>query len=226
MRKFVSGGVVLAALFAVATAQPTFAAKSRTSFFNMSQNRSDVPAHVERMFKGLDLNHDGFVSKDEIAALKSKFDDRMSKNAPKRIERMFDRMDSDHDGKVTQAEIDAARAARLAASGKTAKAGRRSGSSLFVRADANNDGTVTRAEFEAAAASGKIKLRQPNMRGNSIVRLFDAADTDKDGRLSLDEARQAALQHFDAADADHNGVLTPDERRHFGRSQPAKRQAS
>jgi hypothetical protein len=121
-------------------------------------------------------------------------------------------------------EIDAARAARLAAKGKTVKAGR-GRSSLFARADANKDGIITRAEFDAAAASGKIKVRHANMRGSAIVRMFDAADTNKDGRLSLEEAQQAALRQFDAADLNRDGVLTPSERRQASKANRAKRLA-
>ena len=61
------------------------------------------------------------------------------------------------------------------------------------------------------------------MRGSQIARLFDVADANKDGRLSLDEARQAALKEFDAADLDHDGVLTPAERRQAAQSARAKR---
>ena len=232
MKMFVSGGVVLAALFSAApgisqTASPasltTAPAHARRSFFNSNQNRTDVAAHVERMFKQLDLNRDGFITKDEMAASQSQFDDRMAKSAPKRIAKMFDRLDTNHDGEITQSDLDSARAARLAKSGKQPKAGRRGTSSLFARADANKDGIVTRAEFDAATGSGRIKVRHANMRGSAIVRLFDLADVNKDGRVSLEEARQAALQHFDAADLNHDGVLTPDERRQASKSGRTKK---
>ena len=231
MRKTVLGGAIFAALFAAsgATAETSVSApapmtKSRSNFFNSNQNRSDVTTHVERLFKGLDVNHDGFVSKAEIASLQSQFDARMSASAPKRIARMFDRMDVDHDGKITQAELSAKQAAKLAAKGKPAK-GRNTRSSLLVRADSNRDGTVTRSEFDAAVAGGKIKVRHANMRGSAIVRLFDGADSNRDGRLSLDEAQQAALQHFDAGDLNRDGVLTPDERRQAARAALSKRRA-
>jgi streptogramin lyase len=64
------------------------------------------------------------------------------------------------------------------------------------------------------------------MRGSAIVRLFDLADVNKDGRVSLEEAQQAALQHFDAADLNHDGVLTPDERRQASRTARAKHRAA
>jgi len=39
------------------------------------------------------------------------------------------------------------------------------------------------------------------------------ADLNKDGRVSLQEATTAALQHFDQADANRDGQITPEERR-------------
>lgn len=234
MRVFVPGGILLAALFSAvpAIAQPVSPASlntpephTRQSFFNANQNRTDVGAQVERMFKLLDLNHDGQITRDEIAASQSRFDERTAKAAPKRIARMFDRLDTNHDGQVARAEVDAARAARLAKRGKRPTS-RHGSSALFAHADANKDGVVTRAEFEAATASGKVKVRYASMRGSAIVRLFDLADVNKDGRVSLDEARQAALQNFDSADLNHDGVLTPEERRQASQALKAKRRSA
>lgn len=231
MKKFVLGGAVVAALFAFAptvaqpaavNSQPT--KKPHRNFFAADQSRADVPAHVKKMFATLDLNHDGFVTRDELAASEARFDERMAKAAPKRAARMFDRMDTDHDGKVTLAEVQAERSARLAARGRQAKPSRAL-PSLFRLADSNRDGVVTRAEFDAAVSSGKIKPRHAHMRGNEIARLFETADVDKDGRLSLAEAQQAALQRFDAMDLNHDAVLTADERRQAGKSLREKSRA-
>src|SRR5690348_1320862 len=99
MKLFVSGGAVLAALFAAAPAISQIASPAsltsptphaRHSFFTSNQNRSDVAAHIERIFKKLDTNNDGFVTKDEIAAIRSQFDQRSAKDAPKRVAKMFD----------------------------------------------------------------------------------------------------------------------------------------
>ncbi len=43
-------------------------------------------------------------------------------------------------------------------------------------------------------------------------RMFEMADTNHDGRVSLAEAQAAALAHFDKADLNHDGKITPDER--------------
>lgn len=232
MNESVRGLVVVAALLTSAAgahaapvaSSPSLGGQSRHSYFTSDQPRADVPAHVARLFKQLDSNHDGFVTRDEISASQAQFDARMTKAAPKRSARMFDRLDTNHDGQITRAEIEAARAARLAAKGKQPKATRRPASSaLFERADANKDGIVTRAEYEAAVTNGKIKLRHANMRGSAIVRMFELADTNRDGRLSIDEAQQAALHQFDAADVNHDGVLTPDERRMASKAARSKR---
>ena len=42
--------------------------------------------------------------------------------------------------------------------------------------------------------------------------MFDMADSNKDGRVSLAEMQQQALAHFDRADLNHDGKLTPEER--------------
>jgi Ca2+-binding EF-hand superfamily protein len=225
MKLHIFGGVVLAALFAppaVSQTAPATPQHHRPSFFTSNQNRSDIAARVARMFKPLDLNHDGFVTRDEIASSEARFQERMTKNAPKRAARMFDRLDANHDAEITRAEFDAAHKAR--GTGKQAKSSRRP--SLFARADANSDGIVTRAEFESATASGKVALRHGHMRGNALVRLFEVADANKDGRVSLAEAQQAALQQFDAADLNHDGVLTPDERKQARKAERAKHRAA
>jgi hypothetical protein len=43
------------------------------------------------------------------------------------------------------------------------------------------------------------------------MHLFEMADTNHDGRVSLAEAQAAALAHFDKADINHDGTISPDE---------------
>ena len=42
--------------------------------------------------------------------------------------------------------------------------------------------------------------------------MFDMADGNRDGRVTLQEAQAAALRHFDMADVNRDGQITPDER--------------
>ena len=46
-----------------------------------SETRADVQAGVGKMFARLDTNHDGFVDKDEIAAVQAKRQQRMEQRA-------------------------------------------------------------------------------------------------------------------------------------------------
>jgi hypothetical protein len=48
--------------------------------------------------------------------------------------------------------------------------------------------------------------------GGFGAHLFEMADTNHDGRVSLQEAEAAALAHFDKVDLNHDGRITPDER--------------
>jgi EF-hand domain pair len=96
---------------------------------------------------------------------------------------------------------------------------------LFARLDTNRDGFVTRDELEAVHQK-MMAMRQDGAPGAPGMRmhmhhagmgmgghLFEMADTNHDGRVSLQEAEAAALAHFDRADLNHDGKLTPDERR-------------
>ena len=55
--------------------------------------------------------------------------------------------------------------------------------------------------------------------------MFDMADANKDGRVTLQEATDAAARHFDMADANRDGRITPDERRQMHRQMIEKRRA-
>ena len=220
MKMMFVGGIVLAALFdsgaAIGqSAAPAVAAPSghRHSYFARNESRTDVPTHVEKMFARLDLDHNGFVTKDELAQVEAKAEAKQQQQAPKRAAKLFDRLDGNHDGQITLAEVQAAHAARYAVRDRQADPARPVHSRLFDRADANKDGVITRAEFDAAMTNGRLRFHTASLRGGLGGRMFETADTDKDGRVSLAEAQELALQHFDAADLNHDGVLTPDERR-------------
>jgi Ca2+-binding EF-hand superfamily protein len=221
MKKYLIGGVAFTAIVGATAAlaqtaqpvQPAPAAKHGRPFFNKPEARTDVQAHVQRMFARLDTNRDGFISKDEIAAAETQFQAKAQQQAPKRAAKLFARLDGNHDGQITLAEVQAAHAARFAARGNQANPQKPVHSRLFDRADANKDGVITRGEFDAAMANGGLHFRQAGLHHGFGDRMFATADTDKDGRVSLAEAQALALQHFDQADLNHDGTLTPDERK-------------
>jgi hypothetical protein len=85
-------------------------------------------------------------------------------------------------------------------------AAKRAGDGLFALTDGNKDGLITAAEAREAAASGSRSLGRA---------AFQAADTDRNGRLSFQEF-QAALQGparvaFDLANTSKTGQLSESE---------------
>ena len=134
---------------------------------------------------------------------------------------MFARLDANRDGFVTQAEAETARAQFRSHVG--ARAGEKRGQ-VFDRIDANRDGSVSRQEWDARTAQRQqrvaadgAKAPRRGMRGMRGMhglggRTFEIADANRDGRVSLQEAQTAALQHFDMMDANRDGQVTPQER--------------
>jgi Ca2+-binding EF-hand superfamily protein len=162
--------------------------------------RDEVVAHIRRMFDHLDANHDGFVTREEIATVHQRMMGMHETMAMQMAERG---MMKSHD--------------RGAA---------------FDRLDTNHDGVISRQEFMAAKPhieehrvmvmrDGGGMMAHPGMEGMRMHmhaasfggHLFEMADANHDGRVSLQEATNAALQHFERADLNHDGKLTPEERR-------------
>jgi Ca2+-binding EF-hand superfamily protein len=128
------------------------------------------------------------------------------------VQRMFARLDANKDGFVTQDEASAARgqfAARMQhRDPQQRNAGR---AKAFDRLDVNRDGMISRAEF-AAPRPHRMAMQQAGMHRGFGGRMFEMADANRDGRVSMGEAQQLALQHFNRADLNRDGVLTPQER--------------
>ena len=136
-----------------------------------------------------------------------------------RVEARFARADANRDGYITQEEV------RTRA---TAVRGERR-AKLFARIDSNGDGSISRAEFDArgARAGDRAERRHHRMerRGARMehraarggagfgLRAFAALDADKDGRISLGEARARAAARFERLDSNNDGVVSVDERR-------------
>lgn len=82
----------------------------------------------------------------------------------------------------------------------------------FAAMDANHDGIVTRAEFEAyrARTAGAASANPFEHVGGHW---FEHADAAGDGRVTFAEAQARPLQMFDMADADHDGIVSLQEQK-------------
>ena len=218
MKKLLMGGAVAALTIAVApalaqvapppgvasgtTATPAPRAAPRVQMRMMSDKtmtRDEVVSHVRDMFARFDSNRDGYVTREELGSFHYKMigmHGDMEKRLADRGVFMdrgaaFDRLDTNHDGSISRQEFTAAheqvREKRV----------------IVMRDGAGPDG----------AGKPGMKMRMHGM-GGLGGRLFEKADTNRDGRVSLAEAQATALAHFDKADANHDGRITPDERQH------------
>lgn len=133
------------------------------------------------------------------------------------VQAMFAKIDANRDGSITKAEADAMHGKRHEKMGDHhARA--------FEQVDTNRDGGISRAEWDAHHVQGGERMgmgheggMKGGMRGMGKSgmggRMFEQADANRDGRVTMQEATTAALSHFDMADTNRDGQLTPDERK-------------
>ena len=80
----------------------------------------------------------------------------------------------------------------------------------FAAMDANHDGIVTRAEYDRARTASAAPTSPFEHVGGHW---FEHADAAGDGRVTLAEAEARPLQMFDMADTDHDGVVSLQEQK-------------
>lgn len=200
--------------------------------------RDDVVRHVREMFRRFDANGDGYVTREELGAFHAKFAN-MGPMIRERIEdhgmkmgspaAMFDRLDANHDGSISRQEFMAAHARMT----------ERREEHVVVMNKGDGPGEPAMDGMEHQKMEFRFKTREPmpgmdgdhmkmrmegmdgehmkmRMHGEGMGMgfgspLFEMADTNHDGRVSLQEAEGLALQHFDRADVNHDGKIEPDE---------------
>lgn len=131
------------------------------------------------------------------------------------VKEHFAKIDANGDGFVDKAE----------AAGAHEKMAAEMRDRHFKEMDANADGSISRAEFDAhhaePMAMGEMKEHgadHPHGMGMGMMmhdsdRMFERADANKDGRVSLAEAIALPMAHFDKADANKDGTISPEERK-------------
>lgn len=221
MKKFLIGAAVLAigaipALAQVPAPAPAPIAPQIAPVPPMADRvhtRDEVVTKVREHFARLDTNRDGFLTKPEAEAgraqMKQRFVQKLGdKDSPmRRLEHRdpnaaFDRLDANRDGQISRDEF---------AKGHEKRIERR-----IVMKDGKSGG-------HQGLGRGMRMHRFGGMMGG---RMFDMADANKDGRVSLQEATDSAVRHFDMADANRDGRITPDERRQMRRQMIEKHRAT
>ena len=183
-----------------------------------TETRDDVVAHVRQMFAKLDGNKDGYVTREEAAAahqataggIRQKFARRHADGNFPKPDRgaMFDRLDSNKDGSISRQEF-------LSAQPQVHE--RR----VVVMRD--GDGPVQVGGEPGRPGARVMRFHRSGFGRGMHGRMFERADANRDGRVTLAEMTNAALQRFVEADANRDGRLTPDERMQMHRQRKAQR---
>jgi len=167
---------------------------------------------ADEFIKEYDRNKDGFLSKDEL---------------PGRFRHNFDKLDADKDGKLSKEELEKGVTHLMPA--------RKPSDFVFVlvemsdcdeccaeelqvvydflrKVDRNNDGKIAAEELKGAREA----LVEKRISG-----IFEELDTNKDKKISREEARGMVKRHFDELDADKDGFVSRDELMKAAAAKPA-----
>ena len=176
-----------------------------------AQTRDQAVAKVREHFAMMDSNRDGFVAGNEMKAMRGHHQgasqgaggDQPPRNGSKGrgAQAAFDWLDSNRDNMINRSEFAAGRQAR----------GERMGA---------RGGAPTAMAGDRPAMGAMHRMNGGGRMGGGMMRM---ADLDKDGRISLQEATNAALVRFDRVDANRDGQITVEERQQQRKAMRGKR---
>lgn len=224
VKRFFLIGASVAALAALpAIAQPAPPAAEHGGRWNAPQTRAEVEKQIADRFAKMDVNKDGAVTEAELkAASDARRAERQTKMAEART-RMFAAMDTDKNGQLSRQEWDAHHAgmqAKWAERRETAKAdGDRDGK------DRSHRGMRMKGDKDGREMGHRMMMRHGRDGRGWGGAWIETADANKDGRVTLAEAKAKPLARFDAADTNKDGTLSSDERKAAHEAKRAERKA-
>lgn len=221
VKTFLMIGASAAALMALpAIAQPSPPSPpEKASHWSAPQTRADLEKKIAERFAEADADKDGAVSEAELkAGIEARRAEAEKKMAEARAH-MFTAMDADKNGQISRTEWDSHHAgmkAKWAERRETAQADGKERRELRMKfKDGDKDGR-----------KGHRMMHHGGMGWGGLgEKWFETADANKDGRITLAEAKAKPLARFDAADANKDGTLSPDERRAAHEAKRAERRA-
>ena len=192
--------MLLATVFGAAIGIPALAVGAHEMHEHMSgpMTRSSVEAMVKEHFAKIDANGDGYIDKAEADTAREKMMADMR-------DRHFKMMDTNGDGSISRAEFDA-ESKMMAMHGD-----------MPPPPPAPNAPNAPPAPPPPPMMMHDGGMAMMGGHGSMMMRheggMFERADANKDGRVSLAEALAMPLAHFDKVDANKDGTISPEERK-------------
>lgn len=159
--------------------------------------RGEVLAAEKTRFAEADADKDGFVTPEEIRTAMTQ---RM-------IKARFASLDTDHNGQISMAEFEKA---HLEGRGIDRNLGPRPGGPAFEARHERNGAGQHRHRGPGGQHRADVAGVAPGASSDAApdVRRMGPGDANADGKLSLDEFSARSLAVFDRADTDKNGTVT------------------
>jgi Ca2+-binding EF-hand superfamily protein len=153
----------------------------------------DPKARLEEMFKKMDTNGDGKISKEEYLAFEKQ-----------QAEERFSKIDTNNDGSIDVKEFE--EAARKLSEARRGQQGAQSGG--FRRPEGSGDGNRPRpsaADGGGAAPGGG----RGGFGGGGMAEIYRKVN--ESGSITKEEFQKITTEQFDKLDANHDGKITKDE---------------
>ncbi len=157
-----------------------------------------LQVHGER-FVAADVDGDGFLSSDEMAAAREQ-------RRQEQKEARFAELDSNGDGSVSREEFQAS-APPARHRGRQGGDPERRKEARFAELDTNGDGALTLEEVQVGMPSAQHRGRH----GGDPERMLSRLYQNDDGQLSDAEMSAQLLQRFERLDTDGDDVISEEE---------------